>query len=45
MNQDLCVRRGQEGPSFSFVVQLVEGDRGHFFDVLIRRECRIKSNT
>ena len=42
MNQDLCVRGGQEGPNFSYIVQVVEGDLGNFFDVLIKGECRIK---
>ena len=35
----------EEGPNFSYIVQVVEGDLGHIFNVLIKRECRIKSNT
>ena len=36
MNQDLCVRHGQEGPNFSYIAQMVEGNLGNFFDVLIK---------
>ena len=45
MNQDLCIRGGQEGPNFSYIAQVVEGDLGNYSDVLIKREGRIKSNT
>ena len=36
MNQDLCVRRGQERPHFGYIVQVVESNLGNFFDVLIK---------
>ena len=44
---NLCVHGGQEGPNFSYVVQVVESDLYNLFDVLIKKKKkgRIKSNT
>ena len=40
----LLISRGQEGPNFSYIAEVVEiGD--HCFDALIKREGRINPNT
>lgn len=44
MNQDLCVSRGQEGPNFSYVPQVVKSYLCHFWLTEVLDSWTLKNN-
>ena len=41
MNQDLCIRSGQEGPNFCYIAQVVEGNVGNWQTIHAGVSCCI----